>query len=61
MLLSTLDIISDGRIELGIGAGWHEEEYRQKNDKGLITTKSITANWLKYAREIINSKPEIEE
>jgi alkanesulfonate monooxygenase SsuD/methylene tetrahydromethanopterin reductase-like flavin-dependent oxidoreductase (luciferase family) len=28
-MLSTLDIISKGRIELGIGAGWHKEEYRQ--------------------------------
>jgi alkanesulfonate monooxygenase SsuD/methylene tetrahydromethanopterin reductase-like flavin-dependent oxidoreductase (luciferase family) len=28
-MLSTLDIISEGRIELGIGAGWHVEEYRQ--------------------------------
>jgi F420-dependent oxidoreductase-like protein len=28
-MLSTLDTISKGRIELGIGAGWHKEEYRQ--------------------------------
>ena len=28
-MLSTLDAISNGRVELGIGAGWHKEEYIQ--------------------------------
>lgn len=28
-MLSTFDVITNGRVELGIGAGWYDQEYRQ--------------------------------
>jgi F420-dependent oxidoreductase-like protein len=43
-MLSTLDVISNGRVEIGIGAGWNQEEYIQYGynfDSGLIRIRQL--------------------
>ena len=42
-MLSTLDIISNARVELGIGAGWYEQEYVPISSKRIKnqTTRRI--------------------
>lgn len=50
-MTSTLDHITDGRFELGIGAGWHEREYQAYGYE--FPRASIRINQLKEALQII--------
>ena len=40
-MISTLDLISNGRVELGIGAGWYEHEFRACNNVRSYCQKTL--------------------
>jgi probable F420-dependent oxidoreductase len=56
--LATLDIISDGRVDVGLGAGWAEEEYRQAGIKWDLPSQRIArlAETIQIMKELLGGK-----
>lgn len=50
-MASTIDVISNGRLDFGIGAGWYEEEHRMYGYE--FPSASVRVTQLKEAVEII--------
>jgi probable F420-dependent oxidoreductase len=56
---ATLDVLSDGRLELGLGAGWLKEEYRQAGmafDPPGIRVSRL-AESLRMLKDLFSGKP----
>jgi len=70
-MLSTLDVISNGRIELGLGAGWYKDEYisygyNYPTDKSRInqldeSLNIIKAMWIKKSATFIGKHYSIKD
>lgn len=56
---ATLDVLSDGRLELGLGAGWLKDEYRQAgiafDPPGARVSR--LAESLRVLKELFSAKP----
>jgi probable F420-dependent oxidoreductase len=57
--IATLDLFSDGRVELGLGAGWKAEEYEQAGmpfDTGRVRVRRL-AESLHVLKELFRGDP----
>ena len=58
-MISTLDFLSGGRVILGIGAGWMEEEFEALDSPPFHHRGRVTDEYLELYRELwTNSNPE---
>jgi probable F420-dependent oxidoreductase len=54
-ILATLDYLSKGRITLGIGAGWCEEEFLALGAPPFAERGSVTDEWMMVCKELWTS------
>ena len=58
-MISTLDFLSGGRVILGIGAGWMEEEFEALDSPPFLHRGRVTDEYLELYRELwTNLNPE---
>ena len=51
-ILATLDVLSKGRITLGIGAGWCEEEFIAIGAPPFVERGAVTDEWMMVCKEL---------
>ena len=51
-ILATLDFLSKGRLTLGIGAGWCEEEFEAIGAPPFAERGAVTDEWMAVCREL---------
>jgi probable F420-dependent oxidoreductase len=54
-ILATLDYLSKGRLTLGIGAGWCEEEFKAIGAPPFAERGAVTDEWLQVFKELWTS------
>lgn len=57
--VATLDLLSDGRVELGLGAGWKKEEYAQAGipfDSGSVRVRRLDES-LRVLKGLFRGQP----
>ena len=55
-ILSTIDVLSEGRVTVGVGAGWMEEEFIAIGTEPFAERGKVTDEYLRVFRELWNNE-----
>ncbi|MGD9885942.1 LLM class F420-dependent oxidoreductase [Reyranella sp.] len=56
-MVATLDVLSGGRVTLGVGVGWLEEEFRALASPDFARRGAVTDEWLAIFKQLWTTSP----
>jgi probable F420-dependent oxidoreductase len=56
-MVATLDVLSGGRVTLGVGVGWLKEEFEALDSPDFAQRGAVTDEWLKIFKQLWTTSP----
>ena len=56
-MVASLDVLSGGRVTLGVGAGWLREEFEALNSPAFDARGAVTDEWLAIFKQLWSQSP----
>lgn len=56
-MVASLDVLSGGRITLGVGAGWLEEEFEALNSPAFAARGAVADEWIAILKQLWSQSP----
>jgi probable F420-dependent oxidoreductase len=56
-MAASLDVLSGGRLTLGVGAGWLKEEFEALNSPAFETRGTLTDEWITMFKQLWSESP----
>ena len=56
-MVASLDVLSGGRVTLGVGAGWLQEEFEALDSPAFEARGAVTDEWIAIFRQLWSQSP----
>ena len=56
-MVASLDVLSDGRVTLGVGAGWLREEFEALDSPDFVRRGAVTDEWIRIMKQLWTTSP----